>query len=78
VEQHGSNHRFLVLFYESLTVKYILDKLERQEGVLMIDACQGRLLVEEMKYYLSLTKNVIIMITGSKFWRAPSFAGATM
>ena len=46
------------------------------KGVLVADFCQGRFEKERLLDYLS--KNVIVLITGSKFFRGPPFSGGVI
>jgi hypothetical protein len=46
------------------------------KGLLVADMCQGRFEKERLLEYLS--KNVVVLITGSKFFRGPPFSGAVI
>jgi hypothetical protein len=45
-------------------------------GVLVADLCQGRFEMERLHDYLE--NNVVILITGSKFFRGPPFSGGVL
>jgi hypothetical protein len=45
-------------------------------GVLVADLCQGRFEKERLHDYLE--KNVVVLITGSKFFRGPPFSGGVL
>ena len=46
------------------------------KGILVADMCQGRFETERLLDYLN--KNVVVLITGSKFFRGPPFSGGVI
>lgn len=57
-------------FFLKLTEQYG-DKID-----LVVDACQGRISIHMLNHYL--THNAAVLITGSKFYSCPPFAGALL
>lgn len=45
-------------------------------GLYVVDACQGRFEIDWLNDLLS--KNAIVLITGSKFFRGPPFSGGVL
>lgn len=54
----------------------IVDRVDSMRGVLVADLCQGRFEKQRLTSYLK--KNVVVLITGSKFFRGPPFSGGVL
>lgn len=52
------------------------DKVKSLNGVLVVDACQGRF--RDSMLTELLDSNAIVLITGSKFYRGPPFSGGVI
>lgn len=48
------------------------------ESLAVIDACQGRFSLEELHSWLEEGSDAVVLITGSKFYQGPPFAGAVI
>lgn len=48
------------------------------DSLAVIDACQGRFSLEELHDWLSEGSDAIVLVTGSKFYQGPPFAGAVI
>lgn len=58
---------------QDLQVQYA-DQIKEMNGLYVVDACQGRF--DDKMVYELLEQGVIVLITGSKFFRGPPFSGA--
>lgn len=52
------------------------EKVQSLNGILCVDACQGRFRDSMLKELVDI--NAIVLITGSKFYRGPPFSGAVI
>jgi hypothetical protein len=53
-----------------------IERVDKMKGVLVADLCQGRFEADRLQKYLK--KNIIVLITGSKFFRGPPFSGGVL